>query len=134
MIHVDALSRLFTETLVIEDNSLELNLALAQSRDDKLKELKKELQKADDAYFEMRNGIIFRKHNNNLLFYVPQAMESHILFKYHDQLGYLGIEKTMYTIIESYWFPNMKQKVQEYILNCLKCIFFPLSRVRRKDI
>lgn len=56
----------------------------------------------------MRNGIIFRKHNNNLLFYVPQVMEFQVLYKYHDQLGHLEVEKTLEMIMESYWFFNMK--------------------------
>lgn len=43
--HVDALSRLTGGILVIEGNSFELNLALSQSRDAKLCELREELQK-----------------------------------------------------------------------------------------
>lgn len=41
MIHVDALSRLFREMLVVKDNLFELNLALNQGRDSKLCELKR---------------------------------------------------------------------------------------------
>lgn len=129
--HVDALSRLPDGILVIEDNSFELNLALSQSKDRKLGELKEILQSANDPYFEMRNGIIFRKHDKELLFYIPQAMELQVLHKYHDELGHLGTEKTYGNIIKSYWFPELKQKVKRYVSNCLKCISFaPLEGKR----
>jgi len=125
--HVDALSRLPNEILVIEDNSFELNLALSQNRDNKLRELKEILEKSDDPYFEMRKGIVFRKHGDELIFYVPRAMESHVLQNYHDQMGYLGIKKIFDKKIKSYWFPNMKLKIKEHISNCLKCISFSPS-------
>jgi len=73
--HVDALSRLPGNILVVEDNSFELNFALSQSQDQKLSELKKILQSSDDSQFEMRNGIMFKKYKDTLLFYVPQRME-----------------------------------------------------------
>jgi len=124
MNHVDALSRLPCEILVIEDNSFELNLALSQNKDSKLCELREELQRTNKSHFELRNGIIFKKHGEDLLFYIPQAMESHVLYKYHDQMGHLGIEKTLDMILKSYWFPNARRKVEEHISNCLKCISF----------
>jgi len=127
MSHVDALSRLPGDILVVEDNSLELNLALSQGQDKKLSELKRILQSSDDSQFEMRNGIIFKKYNNTLLFYVPQRMEFQVLHKYHDGMGHFGIEKTFDNVIKSYWFPDMKQKIKEYISNCLKCISFAPS-------
>lgn len=132
MNHVDALSRLPTDVLVIEDNSFELNLSLSQSHDKKLRELREELQKAEDAHFEMRNGIVYRKRDKDLLFYVPQAMKSHVLNKYHDQMGHLGTEKTLETILKSHWFPCMKQKVKNYISNCLKCIAFSPSTGKKE--
>lgn len=125
--HVDALSRLTSEILVIEDNSFEINLALSQNRDNKLRELKTILQKTEDSQYEMRNGIVFKKQGEELLFYVPRAMELQILHKYHDQMGHLAFEKTYDNIKRSYWFPDMIQKVKEYISNCLKCISFSPS-------
>jgi len=53
--HVDALSRLPCEILVIEDNSFKLNLALSQNKDSKLCELQEELQRTNDSHFELRN-------------------------------------------------------------------------------
>jgi len=125
--HVDALSRLPGDILIVEDNSFELNLAFSQGQDRKLSELKRILQSSNDSQFEMRNGILFKKPNDTLLFYVPQQMEFQVLHKYHDEMGHFGVEKTFDNIIKSYWFPDMRQKVKEYISNCLKCILFAPS-------
>ena len=65
----------------------------------------------------MRNGLVYRKKNNDLLFYVPQSMENNILFKYHDQMGHLGVEKTMEVILKNYWFSDLKSKVRAHISN-----------------
>ena len=73
----------------------------------------------------MRNGLIYRKHNNGILFYVPEKMENHIL-KNHDELGYFGAEKTT-KAISNYWFSNIVEKVKVYVANCLKCIAFSPS-------
>lgn len=54
-------------------------------------------------------------------------MEFHIIHKYHDQMRHMGVEKTINSIKQTYWFPKMKQKVQDYISNCLKCISFSPS-------
>lgn len=52
-------------------------------------------------------------------------MESHVIYKYHDQLGLdLRIDKTLEIIQRGYWFLNMRQKIEGYISNCLKCISF----------
>lgn len=60
MSHVDALSRT-NSILVIEDNSFEFNLSVCQTQDVKVKELKSRLEKKQDEFYEMRNGLIYRK-------------------------------------------------------------------------
>ncbi|KYN23205.1 hypothetical protein ALC57_04382 [Trachymyrmex cornetzi] len=80
----------------------------------------------------MRDGIVLKKHYGELLFYVPQAMELQVMHKYHDKMGHLGIEKTYDNVIKSYWFPDMKRKITEYIFNCLKCISFSPSAGRQE--
>lgn len=125
--HVDSLSCITNEILVVEDNPFELSLILSQTKDLKLREIGEELQKSDDAHFELRNGVVYRKFGGDLLFYVPKLMEFHIIHKYHDQLGHQGIEKTINSIKQTYWFPKMKEKIHDYISNCLKCISFSPS-------
>lgn len=47
-----------------------------------------------------------------------------MLFRYHDQMGHLGVEKTVGMILQNYWFPNLMTKLKEHIANCLKCIAY----------
>jgi len=71
MQHVDALSRC-TNILVVETNSFEDNLVICQAKDPKVQKIKKQLEEHEHKLFEMRNGIVDRKSNDDrLLFYVP---------------------------------------------------------------
>lgn len=55
-------------------------------------------------------------------------MERNVLYKYHDELGQVGSDKTVQAILENYWFPKLREKVDRNIKNCLKCIMFsPVS-------
>lgn len=121
MSHVDALIR---QIYVIEDNSFIRNLALCQDDDPTIKQIRKALARSENKLFEMRNGLIYRKHQGQILFCVPTAMEASVVRKYHDEMGYVGTEKTVRNILNSYWFPEMKAKVERHIKNCLKCIAF----------
>lgn len=73
----------------------------------------------------MRDGLVYRKFKNKkLLFYVLKCRESNVIRTCHDDLGHLGIDKIVDRITKVYWFPNLKERVREYISNCLKCIEF----------
>lgn len=54
------------------------------------------------------------------VFYVPECMESNIIRTYHDNLGHIGVDKVVDNITKVYWFPNLKEKVRDYVSNCLK--------------
>ncbi|XP_036148576.1 uncharacterized protein LOC114254896 [Monomorium pharaonis] len=129
MKHVDALSRI-TDVLVVEDNPFEFNLSVCQSQDATIKELRERLEKKEDRDFELRNGIVYRKMGDSLLFYVPENMESNVIYRYHDSMGHLGLDKVRSIIKSSYWFPNMKRKIENHVQNCLKCIAFSPSSGR----
>lgn len=55
-------------------------------------------------------------------------MKFHVIHKYHDQMGHMGVEKTVSTMTQNYWFPKINSKVKDYISNCLKCISFSPSQ------
>lgn len=120
MRHVDCLSR--NPILVIEDNTFERILCIKQGEDHNIIELLNFLENSEHKLFELRNGLIYRKCEGDLLFYVPAAMEHQVLHLYHDNMGHVGENKTRELIRRSYWFPEMKRKVHEHISNCLKCI------------
>lgn len=100
MKHVDCLSR-NVNILMLEENTFERNLAIAQERDPEEKNIKEK-----------------------------NIKESNVIKCYHDDVGHVGIDKTCELITRSYWFPRMKMTVRDHIASCLKCIAFsPLDRV-----
>lgn len=123
MKHVDALSRI-NSILILEENTFEQNLSIAQNLDQNIVSLKEVLGTKEDKNFELRNGLVYKKFKNKILFYVPQAMESQVIQNCHDQLGHLGENKTVEYILRSYWFPELREKVKLYIKNCLKCLTY----------
>ncbi|CAK9816459.1 Pro-Pol polyprotein [Anthophora plagiata] len=121
MRHVDALSR---QILVINDNSLDRNLALGQEKDEQITKIREKLNNSEDKFFESLNGLVYRKMNDRALFFVPAVLENSILQKYHNEMGHVGLEKTIANIMNTYWFPNIREKVKNHIKGCLKCIAF----------
>lgn len=121
MLHVDALSR---QIFVVEDNSFDRNLALCQSDDPVIAGIRKELEQSEHKLFEMRNGLVYRKYQGQILFYVPATLEASVMHKYHNEMSHVGLEKTVRNIMNSYWFPDMKTKVKNHIKGCLKCVAF----------
>lgn len=133
MSHVDCLSRCYS-VFVIEDNTLEFNLAVSQSQDPNIKDIRTKLENSEDKWYEMRNGVVYRKKKDKLLFVVPSSMESRILYKYHDELGHVGVEKVCEVISKNYWFPEMKSKVEAHVANCLKCIAYSPKTGKREGM
>lgn len=121
MRHVDALSR---QILILHDNSFDRNLALCQDNDPEIANIRKKLENTEDKFFEMTNGLVYRKVRDRALFYVPSALESSILQKHHNDMGHVGFEKTVENVQNTYWFPKIREKVKSHIKNCLKCIAF----------
>lgn len=89
MQHVDALSRC-NIILAIQDNTFEDNLIISQAKDKILIGIRVLLDKGENEFYEIRNGVVYRKCNDNLMFYVPEAMEEHVLFKYYNEIGHVG--------------------------------------------
>lgn len=102
MAHVDALSRSFG-VLVIDDNPFEWNLMVLQNRDPKIKDIATRLESAEDQQYELRNGLVYKKHGANLLFLVPEQIERHVLFRYRNEMGHVGPGKMIEAIRRTYW-------------------------------
>lgn len=127
MEHVDALSRSFG-ILAIEDNPFEWNLTISQNRDPKIREIANRLEVGEDPQYELRNGLVYKKHGGSLLFLVPGEMEKHVLFRYHNEMGHVGVNKMSEIIRRTYWFPRIRERCEDHVRNCLKCISFaPVS-------
>lgn len=85
-----------TNILILEPNTFEENLIIFQGKDIKLVELKETLEKTEHNLYEMRIGVFYKKkQGSSLLFYVPSDMEYHVLYKYHEEMGHVGIDKKL---------------------------------------
>lgn len=118
MSHVDTLSRCY-RIHIIEANTFEHTLSICQDHDDNIGKLREELEKSENKLFEMRD-----------LFYVPESMENNVIHTCHDELGHIGLDRVIENIQRVYWCPNIRQKVKNYIEDCLKCIEFTPSSGR----
>jgi len=57
-------------------------------------------------------------------------MIGNVIRVYHDEVGHVGAQKTMEGILNTSWFPSMKQRVYEHIQNCVKCLVANCSSER----
>jgi len=101
-------------------------LALRQNTDDDIIKIRDELLTEDSKLFELRNGLVYRKENKNVKFYVPKSMESNVIRTCHDDIAHVGLLKV------SQWFPDMKTKVRDYVNSCLKCIEFTVPSGKKE--
>lgn len=81
MKHVDALSRV-PQILILEGNTFEQHLAIKQSLDPEISEIKARLENIELPLYELKNGIVYHKEKNRLLFYVPKKMQYSVLPTY----------------------------------------------------
>lgn len=119
MARVDALSR---QVMVINAPSIEVELMLRQFSDERLRSLAESLEYKENKRFVLENGVVYRVVSDKLLFVVPECMIGNVIRVYHDEMGHMGVQKTMEGILNTYWFANMKMTVREHIANCIKCI------------
>lgn len=127
--HVDALSREFG-VLTITENTFERNLEILQNQDPQVCNIREQLQHSESKFYELNNGLVYRKLGDKLLFYVPSSMEENVIRANHEEIGHQGINKTLEYISRIYWFPDKKQKIQNYIGKCLKCITYATNANR----
>lgn len=123
MAHIDALSRLPT-ICTITENEVDLNIQVAQSRDLVINKLKQRLEQTDVSGYKLENGLVFRVSDQYQQLYVPGEMEESVMRMMHENYGHLGIDKCANQIQKHYWFPFMREKLNRFIRNCLKCIFY----------
>lgn len=122
--HVDALSR-NPVVAMIQSSDIGFQLQLTQNRDPTIQRLKETLETSESPPFEMHNGIVYRKNRDDrLLFYVPAEMEHQLIHQTHEKIGHFGSEKCYEQMRSRYWMPCMKQKIETFTKNCVKCLVY----------
>lgn len=61
---------------------------------------------------------------------IPSSLISSLLTAYHDMpwSAHFGFRRTYMKVKEKYWWPNMKNTIQNYVKNCLQCQKFNVER------
>jgi len=84
----------------------------------------KELERSEHPLYELRNGLVYRKNNDWLLFYVLIRIREQVIRSCHHDICHVEIKQTMELIKHIYWFPKLSDHAKIYTSNCLKCIKF----------
>lgn len=159
MQHVDALSRApqtdresegaVEETLcsdldVCNVLTVEDKVMMAQRSDNEISEImdmmnkpKEERTKYESGktrHYEIRNGLLYRRCKDNLLFRMPRSMRKSILVSAHDLNGHQSVDKTVSHILQDYWFPRLRRYVRQHIHMCLECLMMKTPRGRRPGL
>jgi len=132
MQHVDALSR--NHVLILEGCTFSQTLSIKQTDDIEINKIAKDLENSEHPLYELRNGLVYRKSKDKLLFYVPSEMRDHVIRASHDDMGHIGVAWTAELIKRVYWCPKMSEYVKKYIENCLKCIVFSPSEGKKEGV
>lgn len=75
--HVDALNQ--NRVLVFKDCAFNQTLFIKQNSDPEKKEITKMFETFEHKQFKLRNGLIYRKSKERLLFYVPPNMCNRVI-------------------------------------------------------
>lgn len=130
--HVDALSR---NIALITVDEVELQLRATQNRDEDIVKIRERLEQGQVDKFEMVNGLIYRYNKSgSMALYVAREMERNVIQLIHDKFGHLGVNKCCEQIKSHYWFPLMKEKVQNYIENCIRCIMHSVPPREQRNL
>lgn len=138
MQHADCLSRNLSKAAK-ENNDLEIMalslsnsdwVAALQCQDDQLLRIRKVLEglllKEEDevhirANFKLEDGRIFYKTLKGWRFVVPRGARWSVIHGFHDEMGHPGVDKTVQSVSEHYYFDHLRSFVNKYIKNCIPC-------------
>lgn len=124
MVHVDCLSR---NVMIVQNISFEDELMYKQLSDPKLEALATELETKENKHFSLLNGLLFKNYCDKQLFVIPESMVENVIRVNHDEMGHVGIDKTIHGVLNHYWFPCMKIRVKQHIENCVKCLSYSIA-------
>jgi hypothetical protein len=107
------------KVVYVGETKLQKEVQLAGHRDEFTKEVRQNIQNGAKSHFHLRNGLVWYKQNQ---LYVPEGkMKDIILKECHDGplAGHGGAKCTTTILKKSYYWPNLKNNVEEYVKTCL---------------
>ncbi|KAL1259510.1 hypothetical protein QQF64_010087 [Cirrhinus molitorella] len=86
-----------------------------------LKRESAKLRFEDGLLYRVTNKASGREHRQLLL---PKEFRMQVCRALHDDMGHLGVERTVELIRERFYWPKLSQTVETYIGNCGKCVMW----------
>jgi hypothetical protein len=79
--------------------------------------------RTDCETFTIQDGVVYKKHGDELLLAIPVCKRKDLLYSAHESLMSLhpGVTKTMLRLRDKYWFPGMQREVEKHIAECGSC-------------
>ena len=75
-----------------------------------------------------------RMNDNNWRIYIPVTMENEIINWYHNVLLHPGVSRQYQSMKLHFYFPNMQQKIENYIRGCEDCVKFKEPHVEYGEV
>lgn len=135
----DALSRSITETAVLDLNKL--------IPDKWYNTMLTKVQGNPEKYpsYRVKNNILYKHifNNHSLVsnvtdwkIVVPTKNRSEIFYMFHDDptAGHFGVSKTLFRIMELYYWPNIRKEVYKYVRKCPICAANKSSNLPRAGL
>jgi hypothetical protein len=107
--------------MYVGETKLQKAIQLASRRDEFAKKMNQNIQKGIKSHFHLRNGLLWYKQNR---LYVPKRRLRDVLLKEcHDGplAGHGGAKCTITFFKKFYYWPNLKDNVEEYVKTCFTC-------------
>ena len=109
---------------VIDQNDVDFRLQVTQNHDPQILKYRNQLESESIDDYVLIDGLVYKKINEQTLFYVPAEMEENIIRLNHERIGHQSLDKTYAAIRENYWFPQTRKKTESHIANCVRCIAY----------
>lgn len=117
MQHVDALSRMY----VINMPGLLHNFQRAQNTDDHIQAIREVLKVKPYEDYVIHNKLLCKFNDFNYKIVVPAEMQMNLILKIHQD-GHFKTAKLEKIISKDYFIPNLHEKNNNVIANCVECI------------
>lgn len=143
MLHVDALSRnpvsncelgtvdQYPMIMAITQDDWLHTLQLGDSELNRIRDIltndldPEGLKYIKDNYLIKENGLYkcLDGDKTNVRWAVPKGARWQLCRLNHDEIGHLGVEKTLERIKKTYWFKGMSKFVKKYVSACIECAY-----------
>jgi len=100
----------------------------------KPKEERTKQESGRTRHHKIRNGLLYRRCKDKLLFRMPWNMRKSILVSAYDLNRHQSVDKTVSHILQDYWFPELRRYVRQHIHMCLECLIMKTPRGRRPGL